>query len=188
MCEAFARVVRAMRSVRSRHPLAPSPHAAHRRPSPPHAQEMDRLTALNEDYKQAVAGGGGGLNKDTIVGGISFIVGLTYVRRPPDRAPVTPPRRDPLHARAARERVCVRRGGRNRGAQGRRGVSHRSHGWGCTADWPSVATQVSASLNEILKVATGGGNDASGTTIALNAVLGAAGVGYYFYRKGQSAE
>ena len=52
---------------------------------------------------------------------------------------------------------------------------------------PRLAPQVSASLNELLKVATGGGNDASGATIALNAALGAAGVGYYFYRKGQSA-
>ena len=46
---------------------------------------------------------------------------------------------------------------------------------------------MSAALNEILKVVTGGGNDASGATIADNAALGVAGVGYHLYRKGQSA-
>jgi len=84
--------------------------------------EMARLTELNDEYKLAKSGGGG-LGRDAIVGGISFIVGLTYV---------------------------------------------------------------SAALNEVLKVATGGGNDASPATIAINAALGVAGVGYYFYRKGQT--
>jgi len=41
-------------------------------------EEMDKLSALNDDYKQ-LKGGAGGFNRDTIVGGISFLVGLTYV-------------------------------------------------------------------------------------------------------------
>uniref|UniRef100_A0A7S3AZ28 Uncharacterized protein n=1 Tax=Haptolina ericina TaxID=156174 RepID=A0A7S3AZ28_9EUKA len=87
-------------------------------------EEMERLTALNEEYQDLTKGGGGGLDRNSIVSGISFLVGLTYV---------------------------------------------------------------SAALNELLKLALGGGNDGSLATITINSLLGAAGVGYYFYRKGDAS-
>ncbi|KAL1512096.1 hypothetical protein AB1Y20_005367 [Prymnesium parvum] len=84
--------------------------------------EMAQLRSLSDEYKALTRGGGGGFDKGAILGGLSFIVGLTYA---------------------------------------------------------------SAALNEALKVAMGGGDDGSPTTIALNFALGAVGIGYHFYRKGQ---
>jgi len=80
--------------------------------------EMQRLSALNEDYRQ-LSSAPLGLDKDTLIGGVSFVVGLTYV---------------------------------------------------------------SAAINGLLQLGTPGAGS-SLPTVALNALLGAVGVGYYFYRK-----
>lgn len=42
-------------------------------------QDMERLSSLSKDYNE-LKGSSGGIDKDTLIGGASFLVGLTYVR------------------------------------------------------------------------------------------------------------
>ena len=42
-------------------------------------EEMQVLDRLNEEYQELQRGGGGGFNKDKLVAGVAFVLGLTYL-------------------------------------------------------------------------------------------------------------